>query len=109
MSRTAISALFHDDDDQGHPPNQKTTEHSEPDDEHPIEVLELGMRTYNCLKRAGIHTVRRLLQMTLAELFTVRNLGPQGYDEIRNRLIACGFLPGNRPPGSSRETDPHHT
>ncbi len=52
----------------------------------PIEDLDLSVRSYNCLKRAGIHTAEELLAMSDEELRSVRNLGRKGYDEIRQKL-----------------------
>ncbi len=52
----------------------------------PIEDLDLSIRSYNCLKRAGIHTAEELLAMSDEELRSVRNLGRKGYDEIRQKL-----------------------
>ena len=42
-----------------------------------IEELELGVRSYNCLKRAGIQTVGELLQKSESELNAIPNFGPQ--------------------------------
>jgi DNA-directed RNA polymerase alpha subunit len=62
------------------------------DDDTPIETLDLGVRAYNGLKRSNIKTVRQLLSMRKQELLRIRNLTPQHYEEIRERLIACGFM-----------------
>lgn len=43
--------------------------------EMPIEEMELSVRSYNCLKRAGINTVEELTQRTVEEMMKVRNLG----------------------------------
>jgi DNA-directed RNA polymerase subunit alpha len=52
----------------------------------PVEKLELSSRTLNCLKRAGIHKVGEILQRTQEELFTIRNFGEKGMEELLNRL-----------------------
>ena len=54
-----------------------------------IEELELSVRSYNCLKRAGIHTAGQLLELSDDELRDIRNLGSKSIEEIRE---ACDFL-----------------
>lgn len=51
-----------------------------------IEELDLSVRSYNCLKRAGINTVEELIQKTEEEMMKVRNLGKKSLEEIVNRL-----------------------
>ena len=48
----------------------------------PLEELELSVRSYNCLKRAGMNTLREVSEMTFYELCNVRNLGKKSVDEI---------------------------
>ncbi len=62
------------------------------DDDAPIETLDLTVRTYNCLKRSHIVTVRQILALGKQELLRIRRLTPQNYEEIRERVIACGFM-----------------
>ncbi len=69
------------------------------DDETPIEELDLAVRTYNCLKRSNINTVGQLLALSKEKLLGIRNFGPQNYDEVRERLIARGFMDPDRPGG----------
>lgn len=57
-----------------------------------IEALDLTVQTYNCLKRSGIHTVGQLFSLQKQELLSLRNMTPRLVEEIRDRLIACGFL-----------------
>jgi len=52
----------------------------------PIEDLELSVRSYNCLKRAGISTVQDLANKTEADMMKVRNLGKKSLDEVINKL-----------------------
>ena len=52
----------------------------------PIEELELSVRAFNCLKRAGINTVDQLVSKTEDELNRVRNLGKKSVDEIKDKL-----------------------
>jgi len=54
----------------------------------PIEDLELSVRAFNCLKRAGIDTVADLLNKTIEDLGKVRNLGKKSIDEIEEKLQA---------------------
>ena len=51
-----------------------------------IEDLELSVRSYNCLKRAGISTVQDLANKTEADMMKVRNLGKKSLDEVTNKL-----------------------
>jgi len=60
----------------------------------PIEDLDLTTRTSNCLRRADITKVGQLLQMDEKDLLSVRNLGSKSIDEIREKLVEHGFLPG---------------
>ena len=59
--------------------------------EMPIEELELSVRSYNCLKRAGITTVEDLASKTEAEMMKVRNLGKKSYDEVTFKLHSLGL------------------
>lgn len=54
----------------------------------PIEDLELSIRPYSCLKRAGVDTVEKLCAMSEEDLMKVRNLGRKSIIEIRERLAA---------------------
>lgn len=55
-------------------------------DNMPIEDLELSVRSYNCLKRAGITTVAELTQKTEDEMMKVRNLGKKSLKEVKEKL-----------------------
>ena len=59
--------------------------------EMPIEELELSVRSYNCLKRAGISTVQDLANKSGSEMMKVRNLGKKSLDEVTNKLHALGL------------------
>ena len=59
--------------------------------EMPIEDLELSVRSYNCLKRAGITTVEDLANKSQEDMMKVRNLGKKSLDEVTNKLIALGL------------------
>ena len=56
-----------------------------------IEELELSVRSYNCLKRAGISTVEDLASKTEADMMKVRNLGKKSFDEVTNKLRSLGL------------------
>lgn len=58
-----------------------------------IEELDLSVRSYNCLKRAGINTVQELANKTEAEMIKVRNLGRKSLEEVRFKLkdLNLGF------------------
>ena len=62
----------------------------------PIEDLDLSVRAYNCLKRAGITKVGQVLEMTEDDLLGVRNFGRKSLDELRDRLAERDFLEGSR-------------
>lgn len=55
-----------------------------------IEDLELSVRSYNCLKRAGIQTVEELTQKTEEEMMHVKNLGKKSLQEVKERLESIG-------------------
>ena len=59
--------------------------------EMPIEELELSVRSYNCLKRAGIATVEDLANKSQEDMMKVRNLGKKSLDEVTNKLAALGL------------------
>ena len=56
-----------------------------------IEDLDLSVRSYNCLKRAGIATVEELTQKTEEEMMRVRNLGKKSLKEVKDKLIDLGL------------------
>lgn len=56
-----------------------------------IEELDLSVRSYNCLKRAGINTVEDLACKTEEEMMKVRNLGKKSLEEVLNKLAELGL------------------
>ena len=56
-----------------------------------IEELELSVRSFNCLKRAGISTVEDLISKSQEDMMRVRNLGRKSLDEVINKLASLGF------------------
>ena len=59
--------------------------------EMPIEELDLSVRSYNCLKRAGINTVEELIKKTEADMMKVRNLGKKSLEEVKNKLASLNL------------------
>lgn len=51
-----------------------------------VEELDLSVRSYNCLKRAGINTVEELIQRTEEDMMKVRNLGKKSLEEVQRKL-----------------------
>ncbi len=79
-----------------------TVDFNEPEDnkkekvlEMTIEELDLSVRAYNCLKRAGINTVAELVQRNQEDMMKVRNLGKKSLEEVELKLIGLGL--GLRP------------
>lgn len=56
-----------------------------------IEELDLSVRSYNCLKRAGINTVHDLTEKSEADMMKVRNLGRKSLEEVKLKLIDLGL------------------
>lgn len=56
-----------------------------------IEELDLSVRSFNCLKRAGINTVEELTQRTEEDMMKVRNLGKKSLEEVQQKLQALGL------------------
>lgn len=59
--------------------------------EMPIDELDLSVRSFNCLKRAGINTVGELVERTEAEMMKVRNLGKKSLEEVKQKLASLGL------------------
>ena len=56
-----------------------------------IADLDLSVRSFNCLKRAGVHTVQDLKDKTPEEMIKVRNLGKKSLEEVEEKLRSLGF------------------
>ncbi len=56
-----------------------------------IEELDLSVRSYNCLKRAGINTVQELANKTEEDMMKVRNLGRKSLEEVKHKLEELGL------------------
>ncbi len=78
--------------------NYQRVDFSEPEDnskekvlEMTIEELDLSVRAFNCLKRAGINTVAELVQRNQEDMMKVRNLGKKSLEEVEQKLVALGL------------------
>ena len=60
-----------------------------------IEELDLSVRSFNCLKRAGINTVGDLINKSEEDMMKVRNLGRKSLEEVINKLASLGFTLSN--------------
>ena len=56
-----------------------------------IEELDLSVRSYNCLKRAGINTVQELANKSEDDMMKVRNLGRKSLEEVKHKLDELGL------------------
>lgn len=69
---------------------EKEETHKEKMLEMTIEELDLSVRSYNCLKRDGINTVKELTDRTVSDMMKVRNLGQKSLEEIKLKLNDLG-------------------
>ena len=65
----------------------------------PVEELKLTMRSYNCLKREGIHTVSELVSRSEQDLLDIRNFGSKSIEEVKLRLQEMGLALKDSAPG----------
>ena len=56
-----------------------------------IDELELSVRSYNCLKRASIHSVRQLVEFSENDLLNIRNFGVKSIEEVKDKLESMGL------------------
>ncbi|MEG2454450.1 MAG: DNA-directed RNA polymerase subunit alpha C-terminal domain-containing protein, partial [Clostridia bacterium] len=77
---SGLDILVSQDDDK----QQKVLEMS-------VEDLDLSVRSYNCLKRAGIHTVEDLTKKSEEDMLKVRNLGRKSLEEVIHKLQDLGL------------------
>ena len=68
-----------------------TTQDANPQLSMPIEDLNLTQRSYNCLKREGIHTIGELVSHTEQDLLDIRNFGMKSIDEVKEKLQSMGL------------------
>ena len=57
----------------------------------PVEDLNLSVRSYNCLKREGIHTIGELVKRSEQDLLDIRNFGQKSIDEVKDKLTSMGL------------------
>ena len=77
--------------DGDNPPKDKDDDKKEKVLEMNIDELELSVRSYNCLKRAGINTVEELINRTPEDMMKVRNLGRKSLEEVLAKLKELGL------------------
>jgi DNA-directed RNA polymerase subunit alpha len=65
----------------------------------PIEELNLTVRSYNCLRREGIHTVGELAARSEQDLLDIRNFGAKSIEEVKQKLTGMGLALRDPPPG----------
>ncbi|MCD0450312.1 DNA-directed RNA polymerase subunit alpha [Actinocorallia sp. API 0066] len=65
----------------------------------PIEDLNLTVRSYNCLKREGIHSVGELVARSEQDLLDIRNFGAKSIEEVKQKLHDMGLSLKDSPPG----------
>lgn len=56
-----------------------------------VEELDLSLRSFNCLKRAGLNTVGEILEMTRDELSKIKNFGKKSFDEVEQKIQDLGL------------------
>ena len=92
---SAIRNLLVEDEDIDYDEYDEYFDDTDPDD---IDNLNLSVRTYNCLRRAGITTISALKETTEEELTKVKNLGKKSLEEIKSKVVLKGmpgYIPGN--------------
>ncbi|GAA4807601.1 DNA-directed RNA polymerase subunit alpha [Tomitella cavernea] len=70
----------------------------------PIEELELAVRSNNCFKREGVHTVGDLVARSESDLLDIRNFGQKSINEVKVKLAALGLALKDSPPGFDPST-----
>lgn len=72
----------------------------------PVEDLNLSVRSYNCLRREGIHTVGELVSRSEQDLLDIRNFGSKSIDEVKQQLATMGLQLKDSEPGFDPYTYP---
>ena len=72
----------------------------------PIEELDLSVRTFNCLKRAGITKVGELFEKNEEDLLSIKNFGQKALDELREQMKIKGLNPPNLFKGEASDDEP---
>jgi DNA-directed RNA polymerase subunit alpha len=71
-----------------------------------VEELELSVRSYNCLKNAGIQTIGELVQKSESEMLRTKNFGRKSLNEIKEILAGMGLALGMKPDSHGRLVAP---
>ncbi len=88
---SAFKALVDEPDDEAEESIFATAEDDTDDElDVTIENLDLSVRSYNCLKRAGIHSVRQLVEFSENDLLNIRNFGVKSIEEVKDKLESMG-------------------
>ena len=69
----------------------------------PIETMDFSVRSYNCLKRAGVVSVEKLRSLSEEELMRIRNMGRKSFSEIQNKLMEMDLHSEDRETDTSTE------
>ena len=89
---TAFMSLADEDEPQEEPSIFAVgTEEDNVELDKQIEDLDLSVRSYNCLKRAGIHSVRQLVEFSENDLLNIRNFGVKSIEEVKDKLEGMGL------------------
>lgn len=91
IDRLSLFADLSDEPTQTELIAEKETDRKDKILEMTIEDLDLSVRSFNCLKRAGINTVDDLISKSEDDMMKVRNLGKKSFDEVKAKLISLGF------------------
>jgi DNA-directed RNA polymerase subunit alpha len=59
--------------------------------EYPIEDMDFSVRTFNCLKKAGLNTVGQVVGCTADDLMAIRNFGERSLQEVISKLAQYGL------------------
>src|SRR5207302_1321121 len=93
------------------PAEEVAAETTAPFADEPIEKLDLSVRSLNCLKREGVHTIADLLNYSLEDLMDIRNFGEKSVIEVKDKIESMGLSlkdggnaprTGDRPGGYTR-------
>ena len=89
----AFLSLAETEEDEGSAPSifAEIDQESNADLDKQIEELDLSVRSYNCLKRAGIHSVRQLVEYRESDLLNIKNFVAKSIEEVKDKLTSMGL------------------
>jgi len=61
-----------------------------------LEELDFSVRSYNCLKKSDVNTLRDLVEFSPREIIKIKNLGKKSLDEIKEKITKYGFVLGEK-------------